>query len=50
MRLPLEETEISFVSGYQLETASGLGMGLVSSSPLSAGTPLQAVYMMLHSP
>lgn len=28
-----------FVSGYQLEIAPGLGMGLVSASPFSAGSP-----------
>ena len=36
---PLEKTKFSFASGYQLEIASGLGMGRVSTSPLSTGTP-----------
>lgn len=32
---PLEKASFSFVNSYQLEIASGLGMGLVSTFPLS---------------
>lgn len=35
---PLWKTNFSFVSRYQLKTAFGLGMGLVSISPLSSWT------------
>ena len=35
---PLEKTKFSFVSGYQLEIASGLGMGHGPPSSLSSGT------------
>lgn len=34
--VPVNKTKVSFVSGYQLELASELGMGLVPPSPLSA--------------
>ena len=36
---PLEETESSLASGYQLDNASGLGMGHVFTSPLSLRVP-----------
>lgn len=35
----LGKAGFSFVDGYQLEVASGMRMGLVSSSPLGPGTP-----------
>lgn len=35
----LEKTIFSFANGYQLMIASELGMGLVSTSPLSSGSP-----------
>lgn len=36
----LEKTKLSFAGDHQSETASGLGMGMVSTSPLSAGPQL----------
>ena len=35
----MEKTILFFASGYQLEIASGLGIGFVCHSPLSAGSP-----------
>lgn len=36
---PLEKTKVSFVSIYQLTIVSGLGKGLMPTSPFSAETP-----------